>query len=60
MIVHALVSTESNRAIDLYLDRAVAEGMLRTILSDEPGFEDVLRVEGLELCAASQSNLGLS
>lgn len=44
----ALVSSRSDRAVSLYLDRAEAERELVEILNDEPAFRGVLTIVELD------------
>jgi hypothetical protein len=49
MIIWAVVSAQSEQAIELFPTRDKAEEMLALILEDEPDWREVLRVEPLEL-----------
>jgi hypothetical protein len=55
MVVWAVVSEETKRAIELFPTRNEAEEMLARVLEDEPDWRDVLRVERLELGSESQN-----
>lgn len=48
MIVYALVSSESDDAIALFLARKNAERRLVEALADEPGWQNVLSIEVLD------------
>lgn len=44
MLLYALVSSDSDMAIDLFLSLEQAEGALRDVLADEPGFAELLKL----------------
>jgi hypothetical protein len=48
MRLYALLSDRIGAVIDFYATREAAEAELRDALSDEPEWEDVLRVEPVE------------
>jgi hypothetical protein len=49
VVVWAVVSAQSEQAIELFPTRDEAEEMLGLVLEDEPDWRDVLRIERLEL-----------
>jgi hypothetical protein len=49
MVVYALVSTEADEAIALFVRRENAERMLAESLAHEPDRRDVLSIEEIEL-----------
>jgi hypothetical protein len=55
MLVWAVVSAKSEQAIDLFPTRDEAEEMLAQVLEDEPDWEEVLRIERLELGSESRN-----
>jgi hypothetical protein len=51
VVFYAVVSDEIRRVIEFFPSRVEAEAMLARVLSDEPGWCDILRVEPIELVA---------
>jgi hypothetical protein len=49
MIVYAVVSADTEHAVEVFLRREDAEQMLAEALSDEPEWIDTLSVEPIEL-----------
>jgi hypothetical protein len=49
MLYWAVVSAQSEQAIKLFPTRDEAEEMLALVLEDEPGWQDVLRIEPLKV-----------
>ena len=50
---YGLVSAQTDRAVELFLDREDAEMMLADCVADEPEWACVLSVERIELDAGS-------
>jgi hypothetical protein len=48
VLVYAVVSAETEKAVELFVRRADAERMLAEALTDEPEWRDVLSVEEVE------------
>ena len=55
MLVYALVSAETKKAVEPFVRREDAERMLAEALADEPGWRDVLSVEEIKLTAGAPS-----
>jgi hypothetical protein len=55
MLVSALVSAETEKAIEIFLRPANAERTLAEALVDEPEWADILSVEEVELAGAELS-----
>ena len=55
MLVYALASRDTGKAVELYAIRAEAEAALRDALDEEPAFVDVLYVEAVELNGGSDN-----
>jgi hypothetical protein len=49
VLFFALVAADSKFAIDLYPSREMAENALRQVLADEPEFEELLRIEPVDV-----------
>jgi hypothetical protein len=49
VVLYAVVSDEIQRVIEFFLERHEAEAMLVRVLTDEPGWRDILHVERIEL-----------
>lgn len=45
MTLYALVASDSNFAVDVFVTRELAEQALRDVLFDEPGFASLLSIE---------------
>jgi hypothetical protein len=55
VVFYAVVSYEIRRVIEFFPSRVEAEAMLARVLSDEPGWCDILRVEPIELVAGGHN-----
>jgi hypothetical protein len=53
VLAYAVVSAETEKAVELFLCRADAERMLAEAIADEPEWRDVLSVEEVDLGGAS-------
>ena len=49
MLVYAVVSARTEKAVELFSRREDAEAMVRDVLEDDPELADVLRLEPIEL-----------
>ena len=48
MTLYALVASDCSFAVDLYPTRELAEAALADVLTDEPGFVDLVSIEAID------------
>jgi hypothetical protein len=49
VLFYGVVSSQTERVVESFLEREAAEGMIREVREDEPVLAEELRVEAIEL-----------
>jgi hypothetical protein len=49
MLFHGVVSAQTEKVVEFFLEREAAEVMIREVWEDEPELAEELRVEAIEL-----------
>ncbi len=49
MVFYGVVSAQTEKVVEFFLEREVAEAMIREVREDEPVLAEELRVEAIEL-----------
>ena len=49
MLFYGVVSAQTEKVVEFFLEREAAEAMIREVREDEPVLAEVLRVEAIEL-----------
>jgi hypothetical protein len=56
VLFYGVVSAQTERVVEFFLEREAAEAMIRDVREDEPVLAEDLRVEGIQLGAAISSH----